>query len=128
MVPLVCHPSHNIAAFGFERLHPFDGRKSRSGRGATMSQIKAKLIVYRRVSTARQGTSGLGLEGQDAVSPTFPPPAWSWSSTLAISAPWSSCRESPLPRCPSPAPAPAPRLGRGDCVSGPRAESLADAP
>jgi hypothetical protein len=73
MVPLVYHPSHNIAAFGFERLHPFDGRKYRLGRGATMGRTKAKLIVYRRVSTARQGTSGLGLEGQDAVVADAPP-------------------------------------------------------
>ena len=33
MVPLVYRPSHNITALGFERLHPFDGRKYRLGRG-----------------------------------------------------------------------------------------------
>jgi len=32
-----------------------------------MGRTKAKLIVYRRVSTTRQGTSGLRLEGQNAV-------------------------------------------------------------
>jgi hypothetical protein len=41
--------------------------------GATMGRTKAKLIVYRRVSTARQGTSGLGLEGQNAVVADAPP-------------------------------------------------------
>ena len=55
MVPLLYHPNHNIAAFGFERLHPFDGRKYRLGRGATMGRTKARLIVYHRGSTARQG-------------------------------------------------------------------------
>ena len=38
-----------------------------------MGRTKAKLIVYRRVSTARQGTSGLGLEGQNAVVADAPP-------------------------------------------------------
>ena len=33
MVLLVYHPSHNITAFGFERLHPFDGRKIPIGTG-----------------------------------------------------------------------------------------------
>src|SRR5438270_13962848 len=28
MVPLVYHPAYNITAFGLERLHPFDSRKS----------------------------------------------------------------------------------------------------
>jgi hypothetical protein len=74
MVPLLYHPSHNIAAFGFERLHPFDGRKYRLGRGAMMGRTKAKLIVYRRVSTARQWTSGFGLEGQNAVVADAPSP------------------------------------------------------
>src|SRR5512142_2867053 len=32
-----------------------------------MGRAKAKLIAYRRVSTARQGASGLCLEGQDAA-------------------------------------------------------------
>jgi histone deacetylase 11 len=27
MVPLVYHPKYNITAFGFEKLHPFDGQK-----------------------------------------------------------------------------------------------------
>ena len=38
-----------------------------------MGRTKAKLIVYRRVSTARRRTSGLGLEGQDAVVADAPP-------------------------------------------------------
>lgn len=29
MIPLVYHPSHNVTAFGLERLHPFDGGKYR---------------------------------------------------------------------------------------------------
>ena len=33
IVLLVYHPSHNITALGFERLHPSDGRKYRLGRG-----------------------------------------------------------------------------------------------
>ena len=27
MIPLIYHPGFNITAFGFERVHPFDGRK-----------------------------------------------------------------------------------------------------
>jgi hypothetical protein len=53
----------------FERLHPFDGRKYRLGREATMDRTKAKLIVYRRVGTARQGdqqpwSGGTGRSGR----------------------------------------------------------------
>jgi DNA invertase Pin-like site-specific DNA recombinase len=36
-----------------------------------MGRTKPRLIAYRRVSTARQGASGLGLEGQDAAVATY---------------------------------------------------------
>jgi histone deacetylase 11 len=38
MIPLVYHPAYNITAFGLERLHPFDSRKSRRIHDAFVSR------------------------------------------------------------------------------------------
>ena len=53
MVPIVYHPSYNITAFGLERLHPFDGRKSRRIRDALIERGLRRPGDFERPRPAR---------------------------------------------------------------------------